>query len=338
MATNAACLNARALISRLGLMGHSILTFAIFYNNSPNLMYWLIIIPLLLQLIDITFRKEFGYFWLTGFIYIGSLVPIIWLVEIELLEQRIYKLEHLNATAIEVITHSHKKSVSSLNVTKPFLNLLSISNEAVAKKLCEIGLLVGIIFVRAIMPRGNISHEKLSSMLLTFVGNSADIIGLFDTFLDRSIMYIRSVVYVVLGIFTWSVIQFTFIPSDIKQQKKEESNGDIKEHGKRSKTEFDVVANGDQIGSVKHFSSVFSSVSKHCTVDVCESLVFLLMHDGPYLVLRLYLIVYYQVYGEMHIFFTIKNSMVVVLHLYRLIVLWCNEEECELEDDRKSSV
>ena len=45
------------------------------------------------------------------------------------------------------------------------------------------------------------------------------------------------------------------------------------------------------------------------------------MHDGPFLILRTYLIFAYHVMSEIHMFFTIKNAMVVVLLVYRLSTL-----------------
>ena len=65
--------------------------------------------------------------------------------------------------------------------------------------------------------------------------------------------------------------------------------------------------------------------------EVFQILVTLLMQDGPFLVLRLYLIVQYNVVSEMHIFFTCKNAIVSILLVYRLCILTCRGEDMETD-------
>lgn len=65
--------------------------------------------------------------------------------------------------------------------------------------------------------------------------------------------------------------------------------------------------------------------------EVVQILVPLLMHDGPFLILRLFLIVKFSILSELYIFFLIKNAIVAVLLVYRLVILTCLQEE-EQED------
>jgi hypothetical protein len=47
------------------------------------------------------------------------------------------------------------------------------------------------------------------------------------------------------------------------------------------------------------------------------------MQDGPFLGMRLYLLIHFNVINQMMIFFTIKNILVILLQLYRMsIVCW----------------
>ena len=66
--------------------------------------------------------------------------------------------------------------------------------------------------------------------------------------------------------------------------------------------------------------------------EVFQILVTLLMQDGPFLILRLYLIIQFSISSEMHIFFTCKNAIVSVLLVYRLLILTCKEEKNDNED------
>ena len=56
------------------------------------------------------------------------------------------------------------------------------------------------------------------------------------------------------------------------------------------------------------------------------------MQDGPFLILRLYLLVKKDITSEMHIFFTCKNAIVSLLLIYRLLILSCHARE-DKDDD-----
>jgi hypothetical protein len=48
----------------------------------------------------------------------------------------------------------------------------------------------------------------------------------------------------------------------------------------------------------------------------------MMLQDAPFLILRLLLIFRYNVVSYTNIFFTAKNSLVLVLQVYRLLVLY----------------
>ena len=57
-----------------------------------------------------------------------------------------------------------------------------------------------------------------------------------------------------------------------------------------------------------------------------------IFQDGPFLSLRVLLLVHYEVKSYMHIFFTVKNSLVILLMVYRLIVL-CAPKKPSVHDE-----
>lgn len=63
-----------------------------------------------------------------------------------------------------------------------------------------------------------------------------------------------------------------------------------------------------------------SLLNKHST-DIWSIVEVLFIHDGPFLVVRLTIMIYYDVFHQMLVFFTIKNFLVIILNLYRLFVL-----------------
>jgi hypothetical protein len=58
-----------------------------------------------------------------------------------------------------------------------------------------------------------------------------------------------------------------------------------------------------------------------CTPDVYGIIISIFMQDAPFLVLRLLLIFYYGVLSYTNMFFTCKNTLVILLLLYRLVVI-----------------
>lgn len=73
--------------------------------------------------------------------------------------------------------------------------------------------------------------------------------------------------------------------------------------------------------------------------ELFQILVTLLMQDGPFLILRLVLLVEFSVNTEMHILFLAKNAMVCTLLVYRLCILTCRADDAEeqLKKDEAAS-
>ena len=69
--------------------------------------------------------------------------------------------------------------------------------------------------------------------------------------------------------------------------------------------------------------------------DLYSILTLMLMQDGPFLIVRLYLSFGLGVDHEMHIFFAGKNAMALCLLLYRLVILLfeAKQEQEEAKED-----
>lgn len=70
----------------------------------------------------------------------------------------------------------------------PFYQLCwDIGIEPITKKICELGLIIGIIVGRWLLPRGEITRDQLSALLLGYVGTAADILELFEVFEEDAV-------------------------------------------------------------------------------------------------------------------------------------------------------
>ena len=54
-----------------------------------------------------------------------------------------------------------------------------------------------------------------------------------------------------------------------------------------------------------------------CNLDVWGILINIILQDAPFFVFRLLIIAYWRVISYMNIFFTCKNTLVILLQLYR---------------------
>ena len=58
------------------------------------------------------------------------------------------------------------------------------------KKFCKIGLMLIIILGRWMLPRGAITRDQLSMLLLGYVAIAADILELFEAFEDEQVAFV----------------------------------------------------------------------------------------------------------------------------------------------------
>jgi len=51
------------------------------------------------------------------------------------------------------------------------------NSDVAAKKVCELGVVIFIILGRWLLPRGQLTRDQLSALLLGYIGMGADILG-----------------------------------------------------------------------------------------------------------------------------------------------------------------
>ena len=86
-----------------------------------------------------------------------------------------------------------------------------IDSLTLARHICELGLIIGIIIGRWLLPRGEITRDQLSALLLGYVGTAADILELFEVLQDEVVQQEEQVTLAVLGVYTWSLLQFCLV-------------------------------------------------------------------------------------------------------------------------------
>ncbi|CAH2218363.1 jg501, partial [Pararge aegeria aegeria] len=130
--------------------------------------------------------------------------------------------------------------------------------------------------------------------LFIYIGTAADIIEFFDSFKDEKVATEKVLVLLTLAIWSWSLMQFTVVLTATKSRK---SRG---------------TANR---------SDMNTSRACCCSIEVCAIIMNIALQDAPFLAFRLLIIAHYKIINYMNIFFTCKNTLVILLQIYRLYVL-----------------
>lgn len=262
--------------------------------------YWLLtflFLPLVIEMfITLKRRKGKDYKWFSPpiFLFLISIIPSIWLLELHHQQNKATTRECRSLDSWENV----KKVMtinSTVNITVDFLKSIEQAVSSVCLNdwilaLHQI-LLILLIIGKWLLPAGGVTREQLSQLLLIFVGTAADILEFTSETLSDVKENSPQLVYIILAVWTWSMLQFPF--------------------------HFAVV-NTDQDGDEGLQEA--SLLKKHST-DVWSIVEALFIQDGPFLVVRLTVMTYFDVFHQMLVFFAIKNLLVVILNLYRLVVI-----------------
>ncbi|KAH8311388.1 hypothetical protein KR044_006033 [Drosophila immigrans] len=329
----------KAILTRLIFGAHSLLAIWQVTTFKKDIIYWTLCGPLLLLLLEGIFTimikktQEWRWFCPSVFLYLSSIVPAIWLLELDKIERRLANssipiINVSNATndssnAITIIS-SNPSSSSAINSSAmaPVADLLDdagitlpVINPDTWITLIEQFLMLILIVGRWLLPKGDLTRDQLSQLLLVYIGTAADIIEFFDSYKDDSIARIDFLVFLTLGIWSWSLMQFTIVLSATR--------------GRRPR------------GSGSHHKEEHTDCCQNCCcgIDVWGIVLNVILQDAPFLTFRLLIIFQYRIINYMNVFFTCKNSLVIILQLYRLYVVnaefWKSRRESRMDKARQ---
>ncbi|XP_071540823.1 uncharacterized protein [Panulirus ornatus] len=198
-------------------------------------------------------------------------------------------------------------------------------------RVLEQVLLVMLLVGRWLLPKGQLTREQLSQLLLAYMAMAADIIELFECFKEDAVAMNIELIYATLGIWSWSLMQFTLVLSATHAPKLRpsinypppeevialENNNNNNNNNNKSNNNNNICASDGVASS----ATCGYSINQYLDMDIIAILTTVFMQDGPFFLLRMTLIFGYNVISYLNIFFTCKNTLVVSLQLYRLFVL-----------------
>lgn len=150
------------------------------------------------------------------FLYLSGVVPAIWLLELN-------KVEHHNKLKEETVSLHASMGKDLENLDKLLGVKIKLPDLKVDAEmwvtLIEQFLMLILIVGRWLLPKGDLTRDQLSQLLLVYIGTAADIIEFFDSFKDPKIAGDPLLMYLTLGIWSWSLVQFTIVLSATRSRK-----------------------------------------------------------------------------------------------------------------------
>uniref|UniRef100_A0A3B3Q670 Transmembrane protein 26b n=1 Tax=Paramormyrops kingsleyae TaxID=1676925 RepID=A0A3B3Q670_9TELE len=224
-------------------------------------------------------------------LFLISIIPSIWILELYHQENELNYPQCGNLNLTENVRSILNKTRNNEKIREldGLLSKVCVNDWILA--LHQI-LLILLIVGKWLLPKGgSVTRDGLSQLLLIFVGIAADILEFTSETLSDVKESKPEFVYVILGVWTWSMLQFPFHVAVVIP-----GSADATEDQSMSRFR-------------RHFNDIWG---------ITESV---LAHDGPFLVVRLLLMINHKVFHRKLVFFTIKNFLVIILSFYRLYVI-----------------
>ncbi|XP_072018184.1 transmembrane protein 26-like [Amphiura filiformis] len=238
---------------------------------------------------------EWKWFCPSVVLYLASVIPGIWLLNMRIYQDReTFRITHGRNTCESTMMFDETTLKEIQGVSIP---LVLPSDQWVAG--LQQTMFAILIFGRWLLPKGHLSRDQLSQLLLTYLGIAADSLEFSLETLDIAEVYCNlSLIIVVLTIWTWSVSQFTMVQWSVAGS--EPPRGDI-EAGSRTKKP--------------------SRANGCCESELWSLILTVLLQDGPFFTMRLYVMLKFQIINQLMLFFVIKNALVIGIQFYRGLIL-----------------
>ena len=204
-------------------------------------------------------------------------------------------------------------------------------------QIVEQTLLLVLIVGRWLLPVGKtMTRDQLSQLLLVYIGTAgkiqlaedfiacssilADIIELFEAFKEPGVQRNLTIVHLILTAWSISLMQFTLVVTATKTRKDRSADGKATDRKKRDHCFSCRLFWETELWVSRSMSwQVFLTVARFSFSQALSTTI--LLQDGPFLCLRLGLIIHYKIISQSNVFFTTKNFLVVLLQLYRVCVI-----------------
>ncbi|CAD5121662.1 unnamed protein product [Dimorphilus gyrociliatus] len=273
----------KAIGARILFICHSSLSIYWTSNVKNSYYYWFLSASLLFLIIELIIvikvkkGEDWKWFCPSVFVYLTTIISCVWILELDKLDQ---KPQLTNATGVYIPGIGQQFNTSDWYL------------------MIEQGLMLILIVGRWLLPKGHMTRDELSQLLLVYFAIAADILDFFPIIAIDELKKEKRMIYSILAAWSWSLMQFTFVLTN------------------RATLSGTIIRKRSVLASkaVKRYHVC-------CETEVWTLLVSVLMQDGPFVILRLVTVIYFKVQTFTIFFFLSKNLVVLVLQFYRIVVL-----------------
>lgn len=157
-----------------------------------------------------------------------------------------------------------------------------------------------MVFGRWVLPRIDLTRMALSDLLLDYFGKASDIMELYALFDEEIVRANLTVTLLILSIWSLSFLQFVPVL--------------VHKHRYRRLQSCRLPCVSEKC--IRHLPEIF---------DTCATF---FLQDGPFLCLRIYVMVELDLFTYSLVFFVLKNIFTLMLLLYRFHILCCSRKRC----------
>ncbi|XP_046841583.1 transmembrane protein 26-like [Xenia sp. Carnegie-2017] len=194
-----------AFLSRLVFVLHAFFLIWWLTQVKQDTSYWIFLVILSMLVIEtsvtVFYRRGNEYYWFCPsiFIYTITEVPCFWLLRLQLVE------------CVQKNTRIGITCSTNINGTNLFEEIFQAStNDESQLSILDQTFVLLLVVGRWMLPKGEITRDQLSSLLLVYIATAADIVELTEIYEDPAVGSNIRLVRAILIVWSMSLLQFSF--------------------------------------------------------------------------------------------------------------------------------
>ena len=193
--------------------------------------------------------------------------------------------------------------------------------------ILEQSMLVLIIIATWLRPRGELTHQELSGLLLHYIGTASDCIDFFSAINEDEKLTINPYfIYTILTIYSWSLFQFIFVVTVTKKSSDDDGDDDgdddddddeeLDEKGKMVEIDARFKVFSKRKKKRKNYWKIITKkIELFVESEAWAVFVTVALQDGAFLLVRLTCIFHWNINSYTMYFFSAKNALVLALQV-----------------------
>ncbi|CAF3612709.1 unnamed protein product [Rotaria socialis] len=215
--------------------------------------------------------------------------------ENSIIHEHVFASQKNNVTSTELTTTKTQDLILKKLLQRPQEFILKLNTHLSREEwhmIIEQMTLLVLILSRWLLPKGELTREELSQLLLVYIGIAADIIEFFEVFKEKSVRTNSTLSILVLLLWTLSLLQFCLAFTISR--------------GRKTRLVLKTKQEKRYVCSPSDFWGMLIS---------------LFLQDIPFFSFRAVLIFHYHIFSYSTVFFTSKNGLIIILQWYRITVI-----------------